>query len=81
LVSCVAAFFCGISLGGMTGLWLNRHAPQRFHRIVVANTAARIGQREGWLQRAETVRQQGMATIARSAHIDKRGDLIQHKGF
>jgi DNA-binding NtrC family response regulator len=33
----------------------------------VANTAARIGQREGWLQRAETVRQQGMATIARSA--------------
>ena len=61
------AFFCGISLGGMTGLWLNRHAPQRFHRLVVANTAARIGQREGWLQRAETVRQQGMATIARSA--------------
>lgn len=61
------AFFCGISLGGMIGLWLNRHAPGRFHRIVVANTAARIGQSKGWLQRAATVRQQGMGSVASTA--------------
>ncbi|MCU6669049.1 3-oxoadipate enol-lactonase [Enterobacteriaceae bacterium H4N4] len=61
------AFFCGISLGGMTGLWLNRHAPSRFERIVVANTAAKIGEAKGWLQRAATVRQQGMAPIASGA--------------
>ncbi|MEG1209511.1 MAG: 3-oxoadipate enol-lactonase [Leclercia sp.] len=61
------AFFCGISLGGMTGLWLNRHAPSRFHRIVVANTAAKIGEAKGWLQRAATVRQQGMAPVASTA--------------
>lgn len=61
------AFFCGISLGGMTGLWLNRHAPERFCRIVVANTAARIGQEAGWRDRAATVREQGMDPVAQSA--------------
>jgi 3-oxoadipate enol-lactonase len=61
------AFFCGISLGGMTGMWLNRHAPARFPRIVVANTAAKIGEAKGWLQRAATVRQQGMAPVASTA--------------
>lgn len=61
------ACFCGISLGGMTGLWLNRHAPERFCRIVVANTAARIGQEAGWRDRAATVREQGMDPVAQSA--------------
>ncbi|POU77330.1 3-oxoadipate enol-lactonase [Leclercia sp. LSNIH6] len=61
------AFFCGISLGGMTGMWLNRHAPSRFDRIVVANTAAKIGESRDWLQRAGTVRQQGMAPVASTA--------------
>ena len=61
------AFFCGISLGGMTGMWLNRHAASRFSRIVVANTAAKIGEAKGWLQRAATVRQQGMAPVASTA--------------
>ncbi|URN97646.1 3-oxoadipate enol-lactonase [Leclercia adecarboxylata] len=61
------ACFCGISLGGMTGLWLNRHAPSRFERIVVANTAAKIGEYSGWQQRAATVRQQGMDPVASTA--------------
>lgn len=61
------AYFCGISLGGMTGLWLNRYAPRRFERLVVANTAARIGETNGWLQRADTVRTQGMGPVANSA--------------
>ncbi|MCY0772852.1 3-oxoadipate enol-lactonase [Enterobacter cloacae complex sp. 2022EL-00788] len=61
------ACFCGISLGGMTGLWLNRHAPERFHRLVVANSAARIGETAGWLQRAALVREQGMAPVAATA--------------
>jgi len=61
------AYFCGISLGGMTGMWLNRHAPERFYRLVVANTAAKIGESDGWLQRAALVRQQGMAPVAATA--------------
>jgi pimeloyl-ACP methyl ester carboxylesterase len=34
--------FCGISLGGLIGLWLGLHAPERLHSLVLANTAARI---------------------------------------
>lgn len=58
------AYFCGISMGGLTGLWLNRYHPQRFHKLAVANTAARIGNAEGWLQRSRQVQQEGLAPIA-----------------
>ncbi|QCR38328.1 3-oxoadipate enol-lactonase [Nissabacter sp. SGAir0207] len=58
------AGFCGISMGGQTGLWLNRHHPGRFHALAVANTAARIGTREGWQDRARLVREQGLTPVA-----------------
>jgi len=35
--------FCGLSLGGMIGLWLARHAPTRLTGVVLANTSARPG--------------------------------------
>jgi len=40
------------------------HAPQRLERLVLANTAARIGSAEGWRARAEAVRAGGMEDIA-----------------
>ncbi|WP_434663444.1 3-oxoadipate enol-lactonase [Klebsiella sp. MISC125] len=58
------AWFCGISMGGLTGLWLGRFAPERFYGLVVANTAARIGDQSGWLSRARAVRQEGMDVVA-----------------
>ena len=61
------ANFCGISMGGLTGLWLAIYAPERFERIAVANTAAKIGERSAWLERAAMVRAQGMDGLAQSA--------------
>lgn len=61
------AHFCGISMGGLTGLWLARFAPERFLSVTVANSAAKVGEQSGWLERARNVRQDGMATIAKSA--------------
>lgn len=61
------ALFCGLSLGGLTGMWLNRYCPQRFRRMVVANTAARIGTEEGWLQRARQIRNDGLSVVASTA--------------
>lgn len=61
------AHFCGISMGGMTGQWLGIHAPQRFDRFVLANTAARIGTAEGWHMRAGQVRREGMDGVADGA--------------
>jgi 3-oxoadipate enol-lactonase len=61
------AHFCGISMGGMVGQWLGIHQPQRIGRLVVANTAARIGTAEGWLDRADLVRREGMGGVADGA--------------
>lgn len=61
------AHFCGISMGGMIGQWLGIHAPQRLGKLVLANTAARIGTAEGWTSRADLVRRAGMADVADGA--------------
>lgn len=58
------ASFCGISMGGATGLWLAVNAPHRLDRLVVACSAAKFGEPEGWHERARVVREQGMAAIA-----------------
>src|SRR5689334_16339082 len=37
------ACFCGLSMGGMIGMWLGVNAPERIERLVLANTAPKIG--------------------------------------
>lgn len=61
------AHFCGISMGGMTGQWLGIHAPQRLRKLVLANTAARIGTPDGWNARAAQVRADGLDVVAMGA--------------
>lgn len=58
------AHVCGISLGGLTTMWLGVHQPARVRTLVIANTAARVGTRERWAERIATVRAEGMAAIA-----------------
>ena len=55
---------CGLSLGGLVGLWLGVHRPDRVRRLVLACTSSRIGTTEGWQDRARLVRDQGTAAIA-----------------
>ncbi|WP_085315427.1 3-oxoadipate enol-lactonase [Derxia lacustris] len=61
------ASFVGISMGGITGQWLGVNARQRLDKLVVCNTAAKIGEASGWAARAALVREQGMAPVAASA--------------
>src|SRR5208282_1823644 len=56
--------FCGLSMGGMIGMWMGIHAPTRLHRLVLCNTAARIGTKEMWNARIATVRKDGMKPVA-----------------
>jgi 3-oxoadipate enol-lactonase len=58
--------FAGLSLGGMIGIWLAAHAPERVARLVLACTAARLPPREQWQERADTVRAHGVDAIADS---------------
>jgi|EP01035_Chromulina_nebulosa_P021981 3-oxoadipate enol-lactonase len=64
------AHFCGISMGGHTGLWLGVHAGHRLQSLVVCNSAARIGSLGPWMERAAMVRgagAAGMRALAESA--------------
>jgi 3-oxoadipate enol-lactonase len=56
--------FCGLSLGGMIGMWLAIHAPERIDRLVLCCTSANLGPPEFWEERAELVRREGMAAVA-----------------
>jgi 3-oxoadipate enol-lactonase len=61
----VRAAYCGISLGGMIGLWLAAHAPERISSLVVCCTAITpLPSRQAWLDRAALVRSSGMAAIS-----------------
>jgi len=62
-LSIAKAHFCGISMGGLTGLWLGIHHPDRFHSVTMANAAARIGVPVAWHERAETVVGHGLAPV------------------
>ncbi|HWZ82290.1 MAG TPA: 3-oxoadipate enol-lactonase [Terriglobales bacterium] len=56
--------FCGLSMGGAIGIWLGIHAPDRLKRLVLCNTAARIGTPDMWNARIATVRRDGMKPVA-----------------
>jgi len=58
------AHFCGLSMGGMAGMWLGVHAPQRIDRLVLCNTALRIGSVERWNARIDAVNRGGVSGIA-----------------
>src|SRR5215468_4821788 len=49
------AHFCGLSMGGQTGMWLAGNAPERLRKLVLANTGAKIGTPESWAARINAV--------------------------
>jgi 3-oxoadipate enol-lactonase len=61
------AFFCGVSLGGMVGLWLGANAPERIDRLVLVSTGAKLGTPETYRERAEVVRREGTAAVVGGA--------------
>jgi 3-oxoadipate enol-lactonase len=78
------AHFCGLSMGGVTGMWLGIYAPERINRLALCNTAAKIGTPEMWNARIETVRTNGLSAVAETqaqrwftpAFIAKAPDVI-----
>lgn len=53
----------GVSLGGMLGLWIAQHHPQRLRRVIVANAAPYANGPAGWTERMATVREKGLQAI------------------
>jgi 3-oxoadipate enol-lactonase len=57
------ASFCGLSMGGIIGQWLAVHAADRLDKLVLANTAAKIGNADAWNTRIATVLKEGLGPI------------------
>jgi 3-oxoadipate enol-lactonase len=60
------AHFAGVSLGGMTGMWLGVNAPDRIDRLVLLCTSAMLARDVDWPARAALVREQGTGAIAQA---------------
>lgn len=58
------AHFCGLSMGGMIGIWLGAHARERILSLVLCSTAPRIGTEAAWNARIRSVEQDGMKAVA-----------------
>jgi 3-oxoadipate enol-lactonase len=56
--------FCGLSMGGMTGMWLARYAPDRFDKLVLSNTAPKSQTPDTWNLRIRTVLAKGIGAVA-----------------
>jgi 3-oxoadipate enol-lactonase/4-carboxymuconolactone decarboxylase len=56
--------FCGLSVGGATGLWLARNHPDRIARLVVANSAPSFPPARLWDDRIDLVAREGVGAVA-----------------
>jgi len=65
-------WFCGLSMGGMTGMWLAANAPERFHGLILANTAAHMPPLEMWAERID---------MSRSGHLDQMAPKVMERWF
>lgn len=62
-----SAHFAGVSLGGMIGMWLGEHHPERINQLALLCTSAALGPPEAWQERAATVREQGTDAVAEAS--------------
>jgi 3-oxoadipate enol-lactonase len=60
--------FCGLSMGGLIGLWLGLNAGPRLQKLVIANSAAKVGTADAWNARIATAESNGMKEIATAAY-------------
>jgi 3-oxoadipate enol-lactonase len=56
--------WCGLSMGGMEGMWLGAHAASRIDRLILSNTAAYYADKSPWADRIAAVCAGGPAAIA-----------------
>jgi 3-oxoadipate enol-lactonase len=59
--------FAGLSLGGMVGMWLAQHAPERVDRLALLCTYAQAAHPEIWGERAQQVRRLGTDSVVASS--------------
>ena len=69
--------YAGLSLGGMVGMWLAIHAPDRVDRLALLCTSAYLPPASMWHERAAAVR--GGRHLCR--HLGVGGRALVHPGL
>ena len=59
------AYYAGVSLGGMVGMWLAANAPGRIQALALCCTSACLQPAQLWLDRAAAVRSDGLGSISK----------------
>jgi 3-oxoadipate enol-lactonase len=59
--------YCGLSMGGMIGMWLASEAPERVERLVLCCTVPHFPPPELWNERIEIARTDGMEPMVDAA--------------
>ena len=56
--------WCGLSMGGMVGMWLGANAPERIDKLILSNTSAYMGAAPDlWNERIRTALTAGMPAL------------------
>ena len=63
--------YAGLSLGGMVGMWLAIHAPERVDRLALLCTSAHLPPAQLWRERAATVRAAGTCAAISEAVVSR----------
>jgi len=62
--------FCGLSLGGIVGMWLAANAQERIERLVLICTSAHLPPASVWHKRAALVRAAGSPEVLADAVVE-----------
>jgi 3-oxoadipate enol-lactonase len=65
------ASYVGLSIGGMAGIWLGAHAPQRLERLVLMCTSAYAPPASRWHERVAAVRGAGTTETIADAVVER----------
>ena len=68
--------WCGLSMGGMVGMWLGANAKNRVEKLILSNTSAYFPDKTMWEGRIKLVREKGLASI-----VDANMERWFTKGF
>jgi 3-oxoadipate enol-lactonase len=52
--------WCGLSMGGMVGMWLGANAPARVDKLILSNTSAYFADKSIWDGRIKLVQEKGL---------------------
>jgi 3-oxoadipate enol-lactonase len=55
--------WCGLSMGGMVGIWLGANAGNRIDKLILSNTSAYFPDKAVWEGRIKLIREKGLGSI------------------